>query len=215
MSMTRIARVSSTMVRTGRSLLVTTTAATTLVLLGGAAFALDEAASEKDVLKACEKQLCQITVKKEASGADLACSLSKTWSKKIIEDGIAKKKLTWGFGDARCTIDVKARRSSVIDAVSKPEQSFEFDPHTIKCQIEREGEVTTINVTLAPKINFKGGKAEKAWLNIKEIDAPSVIKGAIWSAAKIEDNFGLFHSEMISEINELIGQKCPKVMAGN
>ena len=89
-------------------------------MLCGTASALDEAASEKDVLKACEKQLCDIVAKKEASGADLACNLSKTWSKKVIEQGIEKKKQTWGFGDARCTIDVKATRASLVDAVSKP-----------------------------------------------------------------------------------------------
>ena len=189
--------------------------AATLMLLCGPALALDEAANEKDVLKACEKQLCEIVIKKQATGADLACNLSKTWSKTKIVEGIEKKKLSWGFGDARCTIDVKVKRASVVDAVSKPDQSFEFEPHTIKCQIEREKEVTEVAVTLAPKISFKDGKAVKAWLGVKQIDAPAVVKSVIWTAAQVEDNFGLFHSEMISEINELIGQKCPKVMAGN
>ena len=182
----------------------------------GAALALDEGANEKDVLKACERQFCEIAAKKDAAGADLSCTLTKTWSKTKIVEGIEKKKLAWGFGDARCSIDVKAKRAGLVEAVSKPgDQSFEFEPHTIKCQIEREKEVTEIKVTLAPKIAFKDGKAVKAWLGVKDIEAPTVVKNVIWTAAQIENNFGLFHAEMISEINELIGQKCPKVMGAN
>ena len=194
------------------------TAATALLAtapLVGAAFALDEGASEKDVLKACEKQLCEIVAKKDASGADLACSLTKTWAKKKIQEGIEQKKLSWGFGDARCAIDVKAKRAAIVDAMTKPEQAFDFEPHSVKCEVEREKEVTSFSVTLAPKIMFKDGKAHKVLLNIKNIEAPAVIKSAIWTVAQAEDYFGLFHSQMVSEVNELIGQKCPKVTAGN
>lgn len=184
-------------------------------LAAGPVLALDEAANEKDQLKACEKQLCEIVTKKPTSGSDLACALSKTWNKTTIKEGVEKKKLSWGFGDARCTIDVTAKREAIVDAVSKPDQTFEFAPHTIKCQIEREKEVTNVNVTVAPKISFKDGKATKALIGLKEIEAPTVVKGAIWTVAQAEDYLGLFHSDMLSEINELIGQKCPKVVAGN
>ena len=52
----------------------------------------------------------------------------------------------------------------------------------------------------------------KAWLNVKQIDAPAVIKGALWTAAQIENNLGVFHADMISGINDFIAQKCPKAM---
>ena len=184
-------------------------------LAAGPVLALDEAANEKEQLKACEKQLCEIVSKKSASGPDLACTLTKTWSKTTIKEGVERKKLSWGFGDARCVIEVAAKRQAVLDAVSKPEHSLEFTPHTIKCQIEREKEVTNINVTLAPKINFKDGKAQKAWIGLKDIEAPTVVKGAIWTVAQAEDYLGLFHADMIGEINELVGQKCPKITAAN
>lgn len=201
--------------RLARSHRATALAATLCALAAAPALALDEAANEKEQLKACEKQLCEIVAKKEASGPDLACTLTKTWSKTTIKEGVEKKKLSWGFGDARCVIEVSAKRQSVLDAVSKPEHSLEFNPHTIKCQIEREKEVTNINVTLAPKINFKDGKAQKAWIGLKEIEAPTVVKGAIWTVAQAEDYLGLFHSDMIGEINELVGQKCPKIAGGS
>ncbi len=98
----------------------------------------------------------------------------------------------------------------MLDALQKPDGTLEIPKHTIKCEVERESEVTPINVSLAPKIQFKGGKAQKAWPNISDIEAPAVVKGAIWTVAKVEDTFGLFHGEMIEEINEFVQQKCPQ-----
>lgn len=182
---------------------------------GGAAAQLEESNSERDTLKACERQICEIVVKKDAAGQDFACTLTKTWNRAKIQEGIEKKRLTWGFGNARCAADVAVKRSDIIEAMAKPEHIVELGPQIVKCQVERDKEVTEVAVTLAPRISFKGGKAVTAWLNVKQIDAPTVIRGAIWTVAQVENNFGLFHSEMISEINEFIGQKCPKALAAN
>ena len=181
----------------------------------GPSLALDEPGNEKEILKQCEKRVCEIVVKKAPAGDDLKCTLSKTWAKAKIKDGVEKQKLSWGFGDARCAVDLEAKRDLILGAVAKPEHTLELAPHTVKCEIEREKEVTPVLVTLAPKIAFKNGKAEKAWLNVKSIEAPAVVKGAIWTAAQLEDNFGLFHGQMISEINEFVEQKCPKALATN
>jgi hypothetical protein len=176
---------------------------------------LVEGASERDALKACEKKICEIVVKKEASGPDFACTLTKTWNKSKIQEGIEKKRLTWGFGNARCVIDVAMKRSDILEAMSKPAHTIELAPQTVKCQVEREKDALDVNVTLAPKLQFKDGKAEKAWLGVKNIEAPVVIRGAIWTVAQAEDYFGLFHGDMIAEINEFTGQKCTKAMASN
>lgn len=177
-------------------------------LAAGPALALDEKGDEKEQLKACEQHVCEIILKKETAGADLSCAIGKTWSKAKIKDGIEKKKISWGFGDARCGIEVKVTRAAMLDVLTKPESTLQVDKHTVKCEVERESEVTPISISLAPKITFKDGKAQKAWLNISDIEAPAVVKGAIWTAAKVEDTFGLFHSEMIEEINEFVHQKC-------
>jgi len=193
------------------------------VLLGAVAIAMigvpstqafEKPENERDVLKACEKRLCEIIVKKEASGGDLVCALSKTWAKSSIKGGIEKRSLSWGFGDARCSVDLTAKRDVILGAVTKPEHALELQPHTVKCEVERESEITPINVTLAPKVTFKAGKADQAWLNVTAIEAPAVVKGAIWTVAQVEDTFGLFQSDMISEINEFIEEKCPKALAG-
>ncbi len=196
----------------------------TAVLMGWAAVAvlgvppthaLEQQTNEKEVLKACERRLCDILVNKVATGDDLACPLAKTWAQEKIKSGVEKRRLSWAFGDARCSVDLSAKRDLILGAVTKPEHALELPPHQVKCEVERDSEVTPINITLAPKVTFKNGKAEKAWLNVTAIEGPAVVKGAIWTVAQIEDSVGLFHSEMISEINDLIEKKCPKTVAGN
>jgi|LNFM01.1.fsa_nt_gb hypothetical protein len=182
---------------------------------GAGAQALEETASERDVLKACEKKICEIVVKKDASGPDFACTLTKTWAKDKIKEGIEKKRLSWSLGNARCVIDVGMKRADILEAISKPTHTIDLPPQTVKCQVEREKDTLDVSVTLAPKIQFKAGKAEKAWLGVKNIEAPTVIRGAIWTVAQAEDYFGLFHTDMVAEINEFTGQKCTKAMAGN
>jgi hypothetical protein len=127
-----------------------------LALGCGSALALEEDKGEKDRLAACERELCGILVKKEAGG-DLQCNLQKTWAGKTIKEGVETKKLTWGFGDVRCTLDLKVSRQEMIDALTKPEYEFKLGANTVRCDVEREKEVMNISVSLSPKFKFKDG----------------------------------------------------------
>jgi hypothetical protein len=180
-----------------------------LALGCGSALAFEEDKGEKDRLAACERDLCGILVKKQA-GDDLKCALQKTWAGKTIKEGVEQKKLSWGFGDVRCNLDLVAKRQEMIDALSKPEYEYKLGTNTVRCEVEREKEVMKISVSLAPKFQFKEGKAVKAWLGIGTIEAPTVLKGAIWTAAQLEDTFGIVHSDLLREINEFVYQRCPK-----
>jgi hypothetical protein len=177
--------------------------------MAGSAWALEEAKDEKAHLEACEKSLCSILVKREA-GSDLQCALTKTWSGSKIKEGVEQKKLKWGFGDVRCSMDILAKRQDMIDALTKPEYEYKFPAHTVKCDIEREKEVMKVSVAVSPKFQFKDGKATKAWLGVGTIEAPAVVKGVIWSAAQLEDTFGIVHSDLIREINSFVHERCPK-----
>lgn len=167
------------------------------------------AEDEKERLQACEKNICTAALTKLDSG-DMTCSIQKTWTKSYIEDGVRQKKITWTFGDAQCSVDVKIPNSDIAAAVSQPKHTVQFEEHAVTCNIERESEMTQVNLKMAPKLEFSEGKVQKAWLNVASIDAPTLIKGAIWTVATLEDNFGLFHSELVSEVNEFLGEKCPK-----
>ncbi|HEY1244413.1 MAG TPA: hypothetical protein VGF29_06225 [Hyphomicrobiaceae bacterium] len=179
-------------------------------LMAGSASALEQVKGEKEKLEACAKDLCTILVKREASGADLKCALQKTWAGAKIKEGVEQKKLSWGFGDVRCAIDLVAKRQEMIDALTKPEYEYKLPIHTVRCDIEREKEVMKVSVSLAPKFQFKNGKATKAWLGIGTIEAPSVVKGAIWTAAQLEDTFGIVHSDLLREVNKFVYERCPK-----
>lgn len=174
------------------------------------AFALSPAADEKARLKACEAQLCGVILNKAPAEGTLACSLSKTWEKSNIVNGVREKKITWTFGDAQCEVDLKVGNDAVVAALTKPTYEFKLTPHAIACAVERDKGVTEVMISMAPKITFKDGRAQKAWLNISKIEAPTIIKGAIWTVSKLEDNFGLFHGQLIKEVNSFIHEKCAK-----
>jgi hypothetical protein len=178
--------------------------------IAGSALALEEDMGEKDKLEACEKDLCSILVKRDAAGGDLKCALQKTWAGTKIKEGVEQKKLKWGFGDVRCWMDIVAKRQEMIDALTKPEYEYKFPAQTVRCDIEREKEVMKVSVALAPKFQFKDGKATKAWLGIGTIEAPAVVKGAIWTAAQLEDTFGIVHSDLLREVNNFVHERCPK-----
>jgi hypothetical protein len=174
------------------------------------ASALEEDKAEKAKLEACEKNLCAILVKREATGGDLQCALQKTWAGAKIKEGVEQKKLTWGFGDVRCAVDLVAKRQEMLDALTKPEYEYKLPIQTVRCDVEREKEVMKISVALSPKFLFKDGKATKAWLGIGTIEAPAVLKGAIWTAAQLEDTFGIVHSDLLREVNKFVHERCPK-----
>lgn len=180
------------------------------VLTAASAFAFEVPADEKEKLRACEKDICEIILKKAASGADLACALSKTWAKDAIKQGIEAKSIDWSLGDARCGVDLSVKREILLKALSEPTYQLVIPEHQISCAVEREGEVTDIKLTLAPKLEFAAGKAVSASLGIGNIEAPSVLKSAIWTVAKLEETFGLFQGQLVSEINEFMLEKCQK-----
>jgi hypothetical protein len=86
----------------------------------------------------------------------------------------------------------------------------------VNCLVEHEGkDPTTVKATLAPKATFKGGKVEKVWINLKEVEGPAVIKGLAFTVARLEDSVGVFHKYLVEAVNELIHDKCPKVASGS
>lgn len=189
-------------------------AAAVLVVTAASASALDEAKGEKEALKACEKSLCELVTKKSPDSGEFTCALTKTWPKEELKEGSAAGRISWGFGGARCTLDLKLARATVIAAVKDPKATLQFPDHTVKCLIEGEKEPTNVTAKLAPKAEFEGGKVSKVWVNLKEVEGSTVIKGLAFTAAKLEDNVGVFHSALVKSLNHLIHEKCPKVVAG-
>jgi hypothetical protein len=174
------------------------------------AAALDEPGDEKQRLKACEREVCEIILTREGRGKPLACDLTKTWGKTDIAKGASSKKISWSSGDAQCSTSVKVPRRVIVAALTQPKFTLHLPQQTIECLVEEDGKPAPLKAVASPKVEFKDGKAEKVWINLKELEGPSMLKGLIWATAKLEDSIGIFHSEMIKSINKFVHQKCAR-----
>jgi len=176
------------------------------------AHALEEVAGEKKALDACDRKVCAILLEKNPRGEDLKCSLTKTWAKATIKSAeMQATKL--GFGDARCTVQLNMSRAELVAALTSPEYKLKAPPHTVDCLVEEEGGAKPIKATLAPKIEFKNGKAEKVRINLQKIDGPFAITGVLSAAATLEDRIGLFHRSMVKSVNRYIEKHCVNLLA--
>ena len=86
-----------------------TLTACTAFLIGGAAMAYANP-SEKENLKKCELSICELVVKKQADGDNIACDLTKTWGAEELKKGASQGNITWNFGDARCHTKIDMKR---------------------------------------------------------------------------------------------------------
>jgi hypothetical protein len=183
-------------------------------LTAGAAQGMQEKKDEKDQRKQCERKICELVVKKAPATGDVSCPLTKTWARKSIKDTSEARQVAWSFGDASCHVDLKLPRSLVVAALGAGEVKLELPLHTVKCEIEREKEITPVLLTFGPKILFKDGKAKKVWINLKDVEGPTVIKGLATTVAKLEDGVGLFQKDLVKLVNTFVRERCPEVVAG-
>jgi hypothetical protein len=200
-------------VRTPRrvALLLSAAGATLLLMTLGSlpVRALDEQAGEGKAIDACEKQLCTMLLQKKSVGSDLKCQLTKTWQQSTIKEAESNT-VKWNYGDARCSVDLNITRAAIVSAMTSESFTFEVPAHTAHCVVQEDKEVSTVTVRLAPKIVFKNGRAEKVWINLKNVDGPVSVKATIWTVAKLEDSIGIFHRQMIKSMNKFVEKGCAK-----
>lgn len=173
-----------------------------------AATALEEGRGEEAAIKACDQRLCSILLQKNPKGDDLRCSLTKTWARSKIKEAESPK-LSWGFGDARCTVDINLSRATLVAVMTGERPTFRVPTHTANCVVEQGGKLEKVTAVLAPKIVFKDGRADKVWVNLKSVEGPASITFTVQTAAQLADTLGLFHRQMIKSINRYIERHCP------
>src|SRR5215468_6887013 len=78
-----------------------------------AAIALDEQKGEEAAIQDCDKRLCAILLERNPQGGDLKCALTKTWARSKIKEADSNK-VSWGFGDARCTVEINLSREKMV-----------------------------------------------------------------------------------------------------
>jgi hypothetical protein len=182
------------------------------VLIGApAAMALDKQKGEEAAIKDCDRRLCTILLEKDAKGADLKCALTKTWDRAKIKEAESQQ-VSWGFGDARCSVDLNLSGEKLVEAMTAPHVVVRVPHHTANCVVEQDGKPEKVTAVVAPKIEFRNGRADKIWIRLKSVDGPTAITLTVTTAAQLADSLGLFHRQMIRGINRYIERHCPKTL---
>ena len=181
--------------------------------LASAGGALADTEADKEKLLQCAKDVCAIITSKTASGPDLNCDLTKTWEKDEIQKGASSKNLSWGLGAAKCTVHVSAKRSEIVTAVTAPQNTFRLEKQRVWCEVGAEK--YHVSATMAPELKFKNGSATAVSLHMTDIRGPVLIKGVVWTAATLEENFGILQGDMTREVNRFIRKECPKILGTN
>jgi hypothetical protein len=184
-------------------------AALVLFLAASGAAALEAQPGEQKAIDACDKRLCTMLQKKDPSGEDLKCALTKTFTRSTLKEGDTTQ-VKWGFGDARCSVQINISRAAIVTAVTAKSYKFWVPLTTANCVVEQDGQLKTVTAKLEPKIVFKDGRAEKVWINLREVEGPAAIKATLTLGAQLNDSVGLFHRAMLKSINGYIYKLCPK-----
>jgi hypothetical protein len=166
---------------------------------------------ERDQRKACKVSLCAAFHNRKTLDGDVTCAVLKTWRKEQLEKMITKGGVSWPWGAARCTTNLKFKRATLAKAMTEPEYEASFEKHQIKCELDREKDKYQVNVEIAPKVTFKQGKAVKAALNWGKIDAPLLAKSALWPATAADNSMGILQNTVVEDINDFLDTKCAEV----
>lgn len=170
-----------------------------------------EEQAEREGRKACKVAICAAFHNK-AGAEDISCNVLKTWRKEQLQKMIERAKVSWPWGRVKCVADIHLKRADLVKAMTEPTYVADMDQHQVNCEIERDKDgPAKISFAFKPKVTFAGGKATKASLNWGAIDAPTLVKGAMWTATATDNTFNVLQSTLIEDINDFIGPKCDEV----
>ncbi len=169
---------------------------------------------ERDLRRDCKVKICSAFHTRKADGGDIACNVLKSFRKEQLTKVIEKAKVSWPWGAVRCVADIKLKRADLIKAMTDERYEAQLDRHQVRCEVEREKEdKAEIRFEFAPKVTFEKGKATKAALNWGTIEAPALVKGAMWTATATDNTFNVLQSTLVEDINDFVGTKCLEVQS--
>jgi hypothetical protein len=170
-----------------------------------------EEIAERDGRKACKVAICAAFHNRKP-GADISCPVIKSWRKEQLNAMASKAKVSWPFGPVRCTTEVKLKRDFLIKALVEPKFEAQIDTHKIVCEVDRDKEPkASITFEITPKVTFENGKAVKALMGWGKIEAPTLVKGAMWTATATDNTFNVLQGTVVEDINDFTAKKCDEV----
>jgi hypothetical protein len=171
----------------------------------------EEEKAERATRKVCAVALCATLHNKKPADGSVTCNVRKTWHKEHLTKILSKGGLSWPWGNARCSSDLKFDRATLIKAMSEKQFEAQFEQHQVSCELDRETEKYEVKLQIHPKVTFIEGKAVKANLNWGKIEAPTLAKSALWSVTAADNSFGVLQSTVVEDINDFIHNKCTEV----
>ena len=166
---------------------------------------------ERETRTACAVAICSTLHNHQPDAGHVSCAVTKTWRKEVLDKILSQAKLSWPWGYARCSTDLKLDRSMLVKAMLDAEVEVRLDSHDITCKLEGETEKYDIKLQISPKVTFKQGKAIKASLNWGKIVAPTLAKSALWSATAADNAFGVLQNTLVEDVNRFIETRCMEV----
>lgn len=171
-----------------------------------------EEKAERDGRKACKVAICAAFHRRDPAGGDIACTVLKSWRKEQLAKMVSKAKVSWPWGKVVCTADIKLKREALIKAMTEPKFETTLDRHQVSCEVARDKDgPAKIAFDFAPKVKFENGKAVRASLNWGKVEAPTVVKGAMWTATATDNTFNVLESTLLEDINDFVFKKCDEV----
>ena len=171
----------------------------------------EEEKREREGRTACAIAICSTLHNHKPESGQVSCAVTKTWRKEVLDKFMSQAKLTWPWGYARCTTDLRLDRSVLVKAMTDPEVEVRLDSHDITCELEGENKKYDIKLQISPKVTFKQGKAIKASLNWGKIVAPTLAKSALWSATAADNALGILQTTVVEDVNRFIETRCMEV----
>ena len=169
-----------------------------------------EEIAEKEGRKACKIQICA-AFRLRKPGPEIACSVVKSWRKSQLDKLMSRAKTSWPWGPVRCQSDVRLDRDLLHKAMTEKAFDLALQEHKVACTIEREKEPAKIAFAFTPKVRFENGKAVKASLNWGKIEAPTLVKGALWAATATDNTFNVLDKSVVEDINAFINAQCDEI----
>jgi hypothetical protein len=173
-----------------------------------------EERAEKEARKACKAKICDIIATQDPAGDDVSCDIVKTWR----EEDIAKMlggKISWPWGKAVCQSKLELPRASLAKAMSEAEYEVVMPQQKVRCTLAQktEGEPYGVELTMAPKVKFKDGKASEATINWGEAQAPLLIYPLIFAGTGLDNSTNVLGPKVVRLVNQFTTKKCAEVRA--
>jgi hypothetical protein len=173
-----------------------------------------EEKAERDARKDCKVRICAAFHNRAATTSDVSCNVEKSWRKEQLTAMLSKAKVSWPWGRVRCSADIKLPRDLLVKALVEEKVETTLTTHHVRCMVERENaDPAEIKLDFTPKVTFEKGKATKAVLNWGAIEAPTLVKGAMWTATATDNTFNVLQNTVVDDINDFVGPRCDEVKA--